>query len=477
MHPVRSTLPVLALLLFWTAGCGGSPAGWLREPPLPEALAELDGNVRTRIEEAAARVRQAPEPVEAWGELGKLYEAVGLRLQAIACYEQAQLRVPGDPKWWYRSGVCRGRMQDMGGAIRDMQRVIELEPSYAPAYYRRGACALDDGDLELAQESFRAATRVTPEFMGGWVGLARVHLLRDENEEALALLEAQAARDPKDPVVTKLLRSAQVQAGIEPGAAVEAAAAQEEGDLPAGVFWLDPWQVELAAYRLEPESHRISRMIGRGEADLVIAQLEERRRAEPRETEFLPQLAEAYFQVGRGQEARETYRALLELEPDNIPARLGLARFQEASGFPHLAIEWLDQILAIDPSFGPAWAAKGSILVRGEQYEQALPVLRRAVELDQRIPQVWVDLGNAQMLTKDWAAAITSFENYLAEVPDDPEARISLARVLAKNDELDRAEAELERARALEHDRDGRIEEVERLIERGRARREKRKDV
>ena len=464
--PLRGSGRALFLVGLLTAlsACAEAPEGWLLEPPLPPTLAEIDPDVTARIEAAAQAVRATPEPADVWADLGKTYEVVGLRTQALACYEQAQLRAPDDPKLFYRSGVCRGRMQDMAGAIRDMDRVIELDPSYAPAHYRRGSTALDDGNLELARVSFEEATRVGPEFMGGWVGLARLHLYLDEEARAIELLEEQFERDPRDPTVAQLLDTAYRQSGSERRVSVPTALAEDEE--PAGRFWIDPWQVELRKYRRAPDSQRNARLLERGKADQVIASLEARRAADPRDTSFFAQLVEAYLLEAREEDALRTTREWIELEPRDVPARLTLARLFEAQGEPELAVQTLDEVIELDPDFGPAWAAKGALMVKGEQYEPALEVLLRAVQLDQRNTAIFHDLAKAQMFAKEWAGAEESFARYLEDAPEDAKAHLSLAKVLAKRHQVERAQEELARARELGIDMPGRIAEVERLIER-----------
>jgi lipoprotein NlpI len=45
---------------------------------------------------------------------------------------------PDDPVAYYNRGLARGRLNDYSGAIKDFDRVIELNPEYKEAYYNRG---------------------------------------------------------------------------------------------------------------------------------------------------------------------------------------------------------------------------------------------------------------------------------------------------------------------------------------------------
>jgi tetratricopeptide (TPR) repeat protein len=450
----RTRCALLAWLLpgALVLACGadaGLPEGALAAPPVPGNLDRIEPDAAAHVREGLELVRADPLAAEPWSELGKIYEVETLRAQAIACYEQALLRDPSVAEWWYRSAICRWRVNDMAGAIADIERAIERAPEYGPSYYRLGTFHLELGELEPAWSAFQDASRIDPAFQGGWVGLARVHLQRDEADRAVALLEGLRAKDPLDDAVNKLLQTAYRQAGrddvVELASDAEGTGEDEEG----GRFWRDPWQVALKEVRRAPQSHKLGRMLERGREQGVIRQLERRRRKEPETTDFLPQLAEAYFQAERLPEARQVLRDLLALEPDNVDARLGLARFQEAEGYPHLALPWLDEVIRLQPELGVAWAAKGRILFRGDQFQQSIPVLRRALELDQRNGDVWFWLGQAQLSIQDWPAAEATLTDYLAVFPDSSRGHLGLAKACVKLGQLERAERELQRVAEL----------------------------
>ncbi|HED66560.1 MAG TPA: tetratricopeptide repeat protein, partial [Planctomycetes bacterium] len=266
----RASLAVSGLVLVLGAcgdATGARPEGWLEDPPIPARMEELEASVAKRIGRGLDAIREDPDSAQAWGELGMLYEVVVLRSQAIECYEQAALRDPSDPRWPYREGVCRGRMDEVRAAIADLERSIEIDPSYAPAQYRRGTLALEDGDLALAREAFAEARRIDPEFMGGWVGEAHVLLLEDRPEEAVSLLEKQVERDPEDIQVLQLLNTAYRQSGSDRRVRVPE---KDEGEESEGRYWSDPWQEELRRFRRTTRSNRMARLLDAGRAEDVI---------------------------------------------------------------------------------------------------------------------------------------------------------------------------------------------------------------
>ncbi len=74
-----------------------------------------------------------------------------------------------------------------------MRRAIELNPTYAAAYWRLGLWLLDQNQIEGAEHAFDRATEIDASDRAGWVGLARVYLQRGETARAAGLLERLVA--------------------------------------------------------------------------------------------------------------------------------------------------------------------------------------------------------------------------------------------------------------------------------------------
>lgn len=80
------------------------------------------------------------------------------------------------------------------------------------------------------------------------------------------------------------------------------------------------------------------------------------------------------------------------------------------------------------------------------EYQEALADLRKAVELNPRLPEVYSYLGRAEMESGDMAAARTAFEKELAQNPVDFEANLNLAVLLKQDQDYEGARKLLDRA-------------------------------
>lgn len=470
---VRS-LPTILLAAIVLSGCerqGGDQAqALLSAPPVPANLAELDDRVVQRIDDASARVTADPDQAQAWADLAMVLQAERMRQQAATCYEQALARDPDQPKWWYWLSSVHDRLGESTAAIDAAARSIALEPDYAPSHYRLGTYRLERGELEPAAAAFQRATELDPDYPGGWVGLARVHLQRDENDEAVAVLERLQTSHPDDVQIKRLLVTAYRQAGVE-SELDPVVAIQDEGQV-----WGDPWEDELFDVRQDPEMRRIGMLLQEGQASVVIPLLEAKRVSEPEATHFLPQLAEAYYQMGRTKEARQTYRQVLVSEPANVPARMALARILLVEERAPGAIARLDEVIEIQPRYAKAHEMKGWILYEQGQFEAALPELRTALELDQRNPKVRVWIGFALLGLSEWEQARQEFVSLLDEDTQNGDAYLGLGKAQLKLRRLDEAAASLARAEELGTQESTDLEIVKQSLATARARQEQHAD-
>jgi tetratricopeptide (TPR) repeat protein len=91
----------------------------------------------------------------------------------------------------------------------------------------------------------------------------------------------------------------------------------------------------------------------------------------------------------------------------------------------------------------------GDSLAQLQRIEEALPVLRRAVEADPANPMPRLTLGRAYLQKGDFAAAIPLIEPALAQ-DDDGSLHVQLSRAYSGVGQRDKAAALLERAKALQ---------------------------
>ena len=60
-----------------------------------------------------------------------------LYMEAIECFNKAIILIPQSPELYVNRGIAKHDLQEYTGAMKDYEKAIELNPLFAPAYYRR----------------------------------------------------------------------------------------------------------------------------------------------------------------------------------------------------------------------------------------------------------------------------------------------------------------------------------------------------
>ena len=130
---------IIGLLL--SSACERGPA-----PTDPGTLGELDPAVAALLDELTAAVNADRSDAARWGRLAMGLEANGLLVQAAANYETAISLDDQEPRWRYLLALLEARRGEIDTALANLDRVIQLAPSYAPARWKQGLWWLDRGD-------------------------------------------------------------------------------------------------------------------------------------------------------------------------------------------------------------------------------------------------------------------------------------------------------------------------------------------
>ncbi|MFV1997659.1 MAG: tetratricopeptide repeat protein [Acidiferrobacterales bacterium] len=97
--------------------------------------------------------------------------------------------------------------------------------------------------------------------------------------------------------------------------------------------------------------------------------------------------AEKYFEDGYYQKAVTTYKEALEVSPDHIYAKRGMARSLMQLGRLHEALQVFDDIIAREPDFAPSYANRGILRDRMGYYQKALQDYEVALQLDPELAE------------------------------------------------------------------------------------------
>ncbi len=195
-----------------------------------------------------------------------------------------------------------------------------------------------------------------------------------------------------------------------------------------------------------------------GHPDRALPRLEALSQAAPEDLELARRLVEAYVKAGRGAELARRLSAQGG-RPEHVRHyMLGLLHFASAEEAGAPALVELQRAVELSPGLAELHFRLGLVYLEAEQFDRALPALRRAVELApdrmaQRLP-----LAKALARTGDPKGAIAEIRKVISGAPTPSDVRIARALMDELTDPFLRfpksAEAKLEQGLAALRERD-----------------------
>ncbi|MCP5517295.1 MAG: tetratricopeptide repeat protein [Verrucomicrobiales bacterium] len=248
---------------------------------------------------------------------------------AQAAIEQGLRRDPAVPGGYRRLGMIRDRQGDRVGARAAFEEAVRREPTDATAHLLLGQLLLDDAEPADAIEQLEAACRLAPDSANGFYALAQAQVRSGDRE---------AAR-----------------------------------------------QTLVSFRRLKEAEQR--------RADALNAGRDDARAMQNLAGGFHVEAAELLLARGRSAAAGAHLTQAIAVQPEAVKARerLGLLRLRE--GRPAEAREHFEQLVRLEPDEARHHANLGTLLLQLEDVTTAVPVLRRALELDPRQPQALNNLA------------------------------------------------------------------------------------
>lgn len=414
----------LALLLLVVALSACSPAEQASAPaperaiPHPE-LAELDPPLAREIEVRRAgldalladRESGAADLAQAFGDLGRLYQAHRLLEPALACYRKAHGLDPESFAWAYYLGVLAAGAGDIETARPAFRRALDLRADDAPTLVRLADLELEHGQVDEAELLYLRAAMVDDSAAVAY-GIGRVAEERGEYAGAIEQFQRALTLQPRASVIHYHLGQALRELG-EFDRAEEALARSG----PNRVAMADPLMHELTTLAIGALPH-----LDRGHAAA---------------------------REGRLADAEAAYRQAVAADAANVRAHESLATLLVRRGDPEGAIEHFGVAVRLEPENARAHSDLGALLAELGRHDRALEHLGRAVELEPGIMPALLTLGNVQARTGRLDEAEATYRGALEADPANGEARLGLGAVLGQAGDFAQAVVELRAALRL----------------------------
>ena len=326
----RASLAVAVTAGIALTACDGRTGA--ADPPVVAGVDSPDEDLAQFLDGMIHDARSLPTSGLMRGRLAMAYENNLFLDEALITYAQAAALDPEDFRWPYFSALLKGRHGQYQAALDDLERAIEIDAGYAPAWLWRGTWLVDlDRPLE-AMTAFERAHALGADQEAAF-GRARAMIAQEQYAEAVTLLEP-LARDYRHPYIYRTLGFALRALGrVE-----EARTAVALGRSADPLSWRDPRAAEKAAFvRGIGRFSFAQNLLGAGKLDEALEILEALRAEQTDETcgatghhatrtcEVLNTLSLAYVRAGRREEAMALVQRGIEINPEFFPFHLNIA--------------------------------------------------------------------------------------------------------------------------------------------------------
>ncbi|MFX0076117.1 MAG: tetratricopeptide repeat protein [Candidatus Hermodarchaeota archaeon] len=260
-------------------------------------------------------------------------------------------------------GLVRAREADFEGALKFIEKALEIQPESIDAIVFKGKVLLTVKKVNEAKECAEKALNINEESDKVW---ELKGLLLDESgkfDEAIEALDNAISINPKEP--GNFLSKANVFMNHQ-----------------------DP-QNALKCFNqaLDIQQDSIPALFGK---TIILAS------------------------QGKFDEALPTINKLIEGNPDNLEAKRLKAMILRESGRGLEAIDTIDKITSQDPTNIKAWIEKGIELLNIKKPDDALSCFSKAIELSDKSVEAWTLKGVALRILKRYEEAMKCFDTAIS---------------------------------------------------------------
>jgi tetratricopeptide (TPR) repeat protein len=401
-------------------------------------------------------LRLKPDDFATRKELATLDEQLKNYDQALAEMNRYVAGRPRDAEGFNLRGLVSWRLKRFDDAARDFHRALDLNPHLATAWSRLGEIARQRNDLDEAARSYGKAIEIQADDSEALYGLGLVLNLRGRHREAAARLVKAVEAKPDEPAPHYQLSIAYRHLGKEDEARAELDKFQGlRGKMADRKYLRTGLLAYLSAAAKLTEAERQAR---------EISYLERATALKPDDAALRARLIAAYFAAGKKGQAEAAIRQWLDADTTGQSAlRIGeifaarndderaAEQFRRALEQPSLkfaaSLELAEAesrlgkneeaLALVEPLEPPADAAvdyqllRASILDRLERYNEALDAYEKAIQLDPRQENSYLELGVFFVRHVAYNAAVEDFRAAERILPQA--LRLALAEAIVLN--------------------------------------------
>ena len=271
---------------------------------------------------------------------------------------------------------------------------IQSHPTDQEALWLRGLAYENQGNLDRALSDFNTLLTLNPLHAEALFERGRVRYLLKHYQEAITDFENFIKTPPGE--TTRILYK------ISPG-----------DNAISGITTVQTASEEQAYYHLGLCSIELE------EYDFALLYLEEAIQLNAKIADFHAEKGRALARLGDNIPAIEAYEIALQLDPDHLPAKQGIALVK--TGGDEVLQEQLDQVIADSAANSQTYKQRGFYRMNHDDLKGAIADFTAAIALDAEDSESFFYRGKTHYRLKNWKLADSDYSEAINLEPENPD--------------------------------------------------------
>ncbi len=431
--PLVKTLTTLTLIC-WMGSVFGDADNAIAWPQMD--FTAMDPVVATHMEEAVDELRSELQTGsmtfdrrgDLFGQLGQLLQSHDLFEAAVWSYRQASLAQLGEAKWHYLAAVSHLETGAVDSAMNQLLAVLNAKPDYLPAREHLARLLLQQGQADIAAHVIRSGGYQMGSSPGMDVLVAEIVAANGDVAAAIEILKPIVEANPKADRLNYLLGTWHKQNGDKK---LAKELLRKAGSV--GIAVNDPWLDETLAMQAGEVAMLIKgkKAFGAGDFESAVSAFEQAVERAPASDRARINLAAAYGEVGRLEEAQGHLDVVISRSPANTTALYNSAALAAFLQDSKTAIKRYEQLLALDETDSQAHLQLARLLRSENKLERAKQHIALAGRRPEFAAPAIAEMASTLVDEGQYAAARDQLETGLAIAPRDVRLNLMQAKLLA----------------------------------------------
>lgn len=373
------------------------------------------------------------------GILGRLYANTGRLRQAEEAFGEALQLRHDDPDLRVELGELYRRQGRVDKATSQLRKTLRREEGHLGASQRLAQVYQEQGQYDEALDLLQKAVRFHPEDDALHRQMGEVYLMKGQLDGALEAFEKVVELRPDCAQMRSRLGRVYLKKKYDDKSVEEYQKA----------ISLDPL---APAYREDLGMAYYTS----GQLDKAASELHKAAKLDGKNADYFKALGFIYHELNMPGPAIEHFRWALHLDPRDARIMGALGQALIAHGLANQAIDQFREALRIDPSLSLLHLSLARALAAAGHHKEAAKSFRAfAASIDhaqtsQLLSRAFLDMGHTLLMAGDLGQAAEVYQAALGRPDDEARARAGLAQVALARSDLKAATAHLKRALELE---------------------------